>query len=225
MCRFILPAAMAAVALSYRDHLRACFSSPPAATAAAGDSTTLQPQPVAQQAAIPWSFPTATEQRPHPVNVRPDPSSPPRSTPFWWLPRELRDQILEHAYTPPNPLSVKILHFAKWMDIERRRRDTTANNRAVNPPAIPVCPLTQLLVSRQFYHEAAAAWFRERSLRWDFWDRDLDVVWDGSRDVQKFVVAVEMEWLGYEHSNEGNFRVLRFFKGVRRVRIRVDVSR
>lgn len=224
MYRFILPAAMAAVALSLRDHLRACFSSPPAATAAAGDSTTLRPLSVAQQLAIPGPPNTGTEQRPQPVHVRPDPSSPARSTPFWRLPAELRDIIYELAYTPPASRNVKIVHLAKWMETERIRRDATKNNRAVKPPALPVCPLTQVLVSRQFYREASAAWFRTRIVRWDYWDREMMSLWNASKDLQRCVVAVEIQWKDYESENRANVEGLRYFRNLRSVEIGIEVS-
>lgn len=141
---------------------------------------------------------------------------------FWSLPPELRDEIFNLAYAPTTPSpSIKLIPITTWIEKERRRRDYAWDTRADKAPALPVCPLDFMLVSRQFYREATATWFRLRTVHMKYL-AELDRII--SRDLRRCVVAVEMEWDHYIYSNVNNFNEMKACCSLRKVRIAMKVS-
>ncbi|EME45938.1 hypothetical protein DOTSEDRAFT_22062 [Dothistroma septosporum NZE10] len=76
----------------------------------------------------------------------------PNVPPFFRLPRELRDGIYNFAYGPDAPEVIKITSLLAKMD------EAASND-------LPKCPLSDMLVCRQFFLEVPATYFRMRTMK------------------------------------------------------------
>ncbi|KAK5125225.1 hypothetical protein LTR85_000901 [Meristemomyces frigidus] len=104
---------------------------------------------------------------------------------FWKLPPELRDIIYDLVYGEARQLRVQMRFMWKY-EQNIQKRYNRATHKATS---FPDCVVSHLLVSKQYFDEAAHAYFRKKTLRIQCWS-ELARFADGKSPVQRELASL-----------------------------------